>query len=196
MRVRGSGLTNETANDALDRPIAIHGHIHSTTPLEDFGFVRTGSVHQTDEPRLAASIEAAVVWTRDQNPTIVAKSDAAGELRSQFKEQELVGRENRFNGKGKLRIVKLADKRVAQPGDVVTFTIRFDNVGDREVQDVVIVDNLTPRLEYVDDSATCDLNGHLVTEDNGEGSLVLKWELDEPLAGRTGGVVTFQARVR
>jgi len=61
---------------------------------------------------------------------------------------------------------------------------------------VVIVDNLTPRLEYVDDSATCDLNGHLVTEDNGEGSLVLKWELDEPLAGRTGGVVTFQARVR
>ena len=106
----------------------------------------------------------------------------------------MVGVETRFR-KG-LRIVKLADKRVAQPGEVVTFTIRFDNLGDRELRDVVIVDNLTPRLEYVDDSGELNLNGRLVAEDNGEGSLVLRWELDEPLAGRSGGVATFQARVR
>ncbi len=195
-RSRGSGLTNETASDALDRPISIQRHDHTATAIEEFGFVRTGQIHQTDEARLAASIQSAVIWTRDQNPIITAQTDSAGELQSRFKDQEMVGQENRFNGHGKLRIVKLADKAIAQPGDVVTFTIRFDNLGDRAVRDVVLVDNLTPRLEYVDDSATLDRDGELRTEDNGEGSLLLKWVLDEPLAGRQGGVATFQARVR
>jgi uncharacterized repeat protein (TIGR01451 family) len=195
-RSRGSGLTNNDIPEALDRPIGIQGHVHTATPVEDFGFLRTGQVHQTDEPRLAASIQSAVTWTRDQNPVIIAQSDQAGELTSRFKEQELVGQENRANGKGKLRIVKMADRQMAQPGDIVTFTIRFDNIGDLAVHDVVIVDNLTPRLEYVEDSATSDRDGQLIEEDNGEGSLVLRWELDDPLAGRTGGVVTFKARVR
>ena len=153
-------------------------------------------MQQAEEPRLAASIQSAVVWTRDQNPVVTAKSEVAGELRSRFQQQELVGQENRFNGKGKLRIVKLADQRIARPGDVVTFTIRFDNIGDREVYEVVIVDNLTPRLEYIDESATCDLSARLAAEDNGEGSVILRWELEEPLPGRKGGVATFQARVR
>src|SRR5262249_60061021 len=96
---------------------------------------------------LAASIDSAEVWTRDQNPVILAKSDRALELRAWFAGQEMVGQENRFNGSERLRIVKLADKSIAPPGEVVTFTIRFDNIGDRPVSDVTIMDNLTPRLE-------------------------------------------------
>jgi uncharacterized repeat protein (TIGR01451 family) len=164
--------------------------------LQDFGFLQTGQLRQSDEARLAVSIQSAANWTRDQNPVIAASSQQGNELRSHFRDQELVGRENRFNGKARLRVVKLADKAIAEPGDIVTFTIRYDNIGDREVHAVVIVDNLTPRLEYIEDSATCDSNGVLETEDNGEGSLILRWVLDEPLAGRAGGVVTFQARVR
>jgi uncharacterized repeat protein (TIGR01451 family) len=198
-RVRGSGLKSEIATDAVDQPSAIQGHVHTTTPLADFAFVRTGLMKQADEPRLAESIQSAVTWTRDQYPVIQAQEESVGELRSRFKEQELVGVETRYK-KG-LRIVKLADKGIAQPGDIVTFTIRFDNLGLREVRDVVIVDNLTPRLEYVDDSGTLtvnglSVNGRLETEDNGEGSLILRWVLDEPLAPRSGGVATFQARVR
>ena len=195
-RSRGSGLTSGAATDAVDRPIAIHGHIHTTTPRLDFAFLRTGLMQQSEEARLAASIQSAIVWTRDQNPVVTAKSEQAIVLKSEFKEQELVGQENRFNGKGKLRIVKSADKRIAEPGDVVKFSIRYDNIGDREVRDVLIVDNLTPRLEYVEDSATCDVDGVLEVEDNGEGSVILRWVLEEPLRGRSGGVVTFQARVR
>lgn len=195
-RSRGSGLTSRIASDGLDQPVNPEGNVHTTTPLQDFGFLQTGQLRQADEARLAASIQSASNWTRDQNPVIAAASQQGNELRSHFRDQELVGRENRFNGKARLRIVKLADKAIAEPGDVVTFTIRFDNIGDREVHDVVIVDNLTPRLEYIEDSATCDAQGVLETEDNGEGSLILRWVLDEPLAGRSGGVVTFQARVR
>jgi uncharacterized repeat protein (TIGR01451 family) len=195
-RARGSGLKSDVATDAFDRPVAIHGYIHTTTPLQEFGFLRTGQFKQADEPRLAASIQSAVVWTRDQFPVVAGKTEGPIELKSRFEQQELVGRENQCNGKAKLRIVKLADRSAAQPGDIVTFTIRFDNIGDREVQDVVIVDNLTARLEYVDDSGTCDRKGVLFTQENEEGSLVLRWELDEPVPGQAGGVVTFQARIR
>jgi uncharacterized repeat protein (TIGR01451 family) len=195
-RARGSGLTSGAAADVVDRPVGIQGYAHTTTPALDFTFLRTGLLKQSEEARLAVSIQSASVWTRDQNPVISAKSEQAIVLKSEFKERELVGQENRFNGEGKLRVVKTADKSIAEPGDIVTFSIRYDNIGDREVRDVVIVDNLTPRLEYVDDSATCDVNGVLETEDNGEGSLILRWVLDEPLRGRSGGVVTFQARVR
>jgi uncharacterized repeat protein (TIGR01451 family) len=97
---------------------------------------------------------------------------------------------------GDLCLFKTADKKVAAPGEIVTFTIRYENTGDLPLQNVVIMDNLTPRLEYVDDSATSDRNGRLVTDENGEGSLILRWELDEPLPGRTRGVVGFQARVK
>src|SRR5205807_8988778 len=33
-RSRGSGLANTDVPEALDRPIAIHGHVHTTTPVE------------------------------------------------------------------------------------------------------------------------------------------------------------------
>jgi uncharacterized repeat protein (TIGR01451 family) len=195
-RSRGSGLKSESATQEFERPETIQGYIHTMRPLVSYGFLKTGMIRQREGAWLAKSIQSAAAWTRDQNPAIAGTTDSVGEIKGRFTPDEYVGRENRFNGKGKLRIVKLADKEIAAPGDVITFKIRFDNIGDREVGHVVIADNLTPRLEYVEDSATCDKNGQLRTEENGEGSLILRWELDDPLPGRSGGVVTFQARVR
>ena len=97
---------------------------------------------------------------------------------------------------GLLRIVKLADKGAAAPGEVVTFTIRYDNLGDKPVHNVKIVDNLTPRLELVEGSGTSDRAGRLDVEPNGEGSYVLTFVVNEPLPGKTGGVVTFKAKVK
>ena len=79
---------------------------------------------------------------------------------------------------------------------MITFTIRFDNLGDRELRNIRIIDNLTPRLEYIDDSVTSDREGSINVDDNGEGSQVLRFELDEPLTGHTGGVISFQAKLR
>lgn len=195
-RVRGSGLVTDTSTNTFDRPVSIAANEHTTVVLENFGFLRTGQMLGSEKAWIAERRQAAVVWTRDQNPVIAAETEQAGEVRATFTAADLTGQENRFKGKSRLRIVKLADRDEALPGDIVTFTIRFDNIGDQEVRDVVIVDNLTPRLEYVNDSGTLDLPGRLVTESNGEGSEILRWELDEPLPGRKGGVATFQARVR
>lgn len=196
VRARGSALVTDLGSDAVDRPTALHTNEHTTIVLENYAFLRTGEMIRSEGAWLAKRAQAAVVWTRDQSPVIAAHDDSAQELNSRFDVAELTGQENRYQGKSRLRIVKLADRDLAKPGDVVTFTIRFDNIGDQAVRKVVIVDNLTPRLEYVEDSGTLDRDGRLFTDDNGEGSLILRWELDEPLAGRTGGVATFQARVR
>ena len=163
--------------------------------FEDFQFVRTGLLAQTDEVRLAKGVQAAVTWTRTQYPMVTAQTDQAQEVIGQFSASEFVGKEDKRKP-GRLRIVKLADKKSAQPGDVVTFTIRYDNLGERELLNIRIIDNLTPRLQYVEDSETSDRAGELKLQDNEEGSVILEFVLDEPLPGGEGGVVTFQTRVR
>ncbi|MFN0052752.1 MAG: hypothetical protein ACKV0T_11210 [Planctomycetales bacterium] len=193
-RVRGSGLRASAFAEELDRPEAIQGHIHTTVPLIDFGFLASGQIQGHAGPELARQVQAAVAWTRDQNPVIAAVTSGANELKSRFTPSALVGDEKELQRK--LRIVKLADKEIAAAGDVVTFKIRFDNLGDIEARDVVIVDNLTPRLEYIEGSAECTLEGELFTAENGEGGVILRWELAAPLEGGTGGVLTFQARIR
>jgi uncharacterized repeat protein (TIGR01451 family) len=169
-----------------------------------------GELNQSDEARLQIAIDAASQWTRNENPVVVAKLDSLHQVEARFKAAEMVGVEDEAPEPGELEIVKLADRSSAKPGDIVTFIIRYDNVGDRELTDVTIIDNLTPRLEFLEDSATSDLPGAVVWEDNGEGSVVLTFRLDNPLPGRkvkdaamnrgkdirTGGVITFQCRVR
>ena len=54
----------------------------------------------------------------------------------------------------RLRVIKVASTPLAEPGDEVSFTIRFDNVGNQPIGSVQIVDSLTTRLEYVPNSAS------------------------------------------
>jgi uncharacterized repeat protein (TIGR01451 family) len=95
-----------------------------------------------------------------------------------------------------LRVVKIASKKSAQPGDEVEFTIRFDNVGDQTVGNVTISDSLTTRLEYVSDTAQCDREANFGTQQNDGESLVLRWEIRSPLKVGEGGILRFKCRVR
>ena len=196
MRSRVSGLEMGAGQHFLTSPAvpAVNAQTLRTADVETF--LHSGHVTRTEEARLAEGMQSAIAWTRTQNPVIAVKLESAGQTISKSNTFEYVGLELEDRKIGDLRIVKLADKKVAAPGEIVTFTIRYDNLGDREVSDVTIVDNLTPRLQYVADSGTSDRDGQLDTSDNAEGSVVLQWTFDQPLPGRSGGVVTFQARVK
>lgn len=194
-RERASDIDVTDRSSALDQSQIHVSHTKLLNTFEDFQFVHTGQLTQTDEVRLAKGIQAAAVWSKTQFPVIAAQTEQAQEVIGEFNAQELVRVEDKRKP-GRLRIVKLADKKVAQPGDVITFTLRYDNLGERELYSVRILDNLTPRLEYVEDSETSDRAGQLLLQDNAEGSLILEFVLDEPLEAKQGGVVTFQARVR
>ena len=140
----------------------------------------------------------AIVWTRDLYPVITATTTSASEITAEFKVQQTVGVEDERETKGAIHIVKLTDRDVAQSGDVITFTIRFENTGDFDVYDVRIVDNLTPRLDYVTGTAKIDEQhpGAVAVEPNGEGSSILTFTLDNALKGHDGGTITFDAKVR
>lgn len=97
---------------------------------------------------------------------------------------------------GRLQIVKLADRHHAQPGELVTFALRVDNVGDAPVNHVVISDNLVTRLEYVPDSQTCSVEADFSTEPNTVGSQRLEWALQDELKVGESAMIRFQCRVR
>jgi len=129
---------------------------------------------------------------------IRASTSSASEIFASFKLQETVGVEDQRKTDGRIRIVKLADRSIAQAGDTIQFTIHFQNTGDFPVYDVQITDNLTPRLEYIPGSATID-DGHpgeVVAQPNGEGSHTLTFVLDERLEGHSAGTIKFETRVK
>ena len=52
-----------------------------------------------------------------------------------------------------LAVVKLVSADEAEPGDTLTYTIKYRNMGNLPIRAVSIIDSLLPRLEYVPGSA-------------------------------------------
>ena len=75
------------------------------------------------------------------------------------------------------------------------FTLRFDNVGDQKIGNVTVIDHLTPRLEYVKESQSCTVKADFKIQENPE-TLVVRWEITDPLEVGQGGLIRFRCRVR
>ncbi len=163
---------------------------------ENIGFLRRGEFDQAAEAQLAKAFKAAERWTSSRHPVITASASGSQVGIRLHKSENAIVVDPEEKTPGDLRIFKLADKVTAQPGDTITFTLRYENVGQEPLLNVRIVDNLTPRLEYVEDSVQSDRPATIAVEDNTEGSLVLLFELEDPLPGETAGVIRFQCRVR
>ncbi|HVV98694.1 MAG TPA: DUF11 domain-containing protein, partial [Planctomycetaceae bacterium] len=194
-RSRASGIDAETGGLALARTQGPQLDAQTLNIFQNVLNVEGVQFDQSSEAQLAIGIQAAITWTRTQFPTIAAKTISAHETKDTQVSAEFVGLKP-LGKPGPLCLIKTADKQEADIGDVITFTIHYMNSGDLDLTDVVIVDNLTPRLEYIHDSATSDRAGGLIEQDNGEGSKILRWELEEPLKGKAGGTITFKARVK
>jgi uncharacterized repeat protein (TIGR01451 family) len=97
---------------------------------------------------------------------------------------------------GKFVLCKSVDKQTARVGDVVTFSLRYSNMGGQAIQDVAVVDSLTGRLEFIPGSAKTDRAASFSMLPNDAGSLQLRWEISGKLLPGGSGLITFQARVR
>lgn len=195
MRSRASGMEAEEIGLGVIQDLALVQHDKINNLFQGYNFAVAIDADLTTAARLNYGLSAAAVWSLENSPIISGQIESAQEGVYEVSVATITVIDEKETP-GELQIAKFADKKEAKPGDVITFTIRYRNQGTREVHYVRIVDNLTPRLEYVEDSATSDREGRLAVEDNGEGSLVLTFELAEPLPGEASGVVTFQTRVR
>ena len=137
---------------------------------------------------------AAVTWSMDESLEVAIEDLKAPTL---TRDEQLSGFTiYEFPDAGRLEIIKLADKSHAQPGDVVTFAIRVINVGDSAVNNVVLTDNLTTRLEYVQESQTCSGGAEFDAISNGAESLRLEWKLTDNLRVGESVTIRFKCKVR
>lgn len=212
-RTRGVPAEKITPLLSLSNPQVAYQH------LEGLGI----AVRREDlEARLAETIINARTWTSDESVAVMIGGAEAVELRDAKQVQDVLLFESEL-GKCTLRISKAASHSAASPGDIVSFAIRFDNAGSKPIGNLVILDSLTTRLEYIDGSQQCvlSLKGQKTpdpstrvpsadgasnavpstavrfsTSENEAGSTVLRWEADLPLASGDSGVISFRCRVR
>ncbi|MDR0327870.1 MAG: DUF11 domain-containing protein [Planctomycetaceae bacterium] len=104
--------------------------------------------------------------------------------------------EDRQSRTSKLRLIKVASKESAQPGEIIEFTLRFDNMGNQLIGNVTILDDLTGRLEFLPGTATASLASGFVPKPNASGGLTMRFEITDPLAPGDFGVIQFKCRVR
>ena len=163
-------------------------------PYENFRILRDGLYELSEAAKLTERTEAATIWTLDKGiqivvdgtPAEVASGDARAEATFTIDHESAPG----------LRIVKVASTQAALPGEIVEFTLRFDNVGNEPLGNVTIIDNLTTRLEYVEESQSASHAAKFLTQINEGDSLVLRWEIVDPVAQGTGGTIRFKCRIR
>ena len=163
-------------------------------PFENLEVIRSGRYDAQEKARLAEFAQAAVTWTGDQQVQVVIDGVAAQATTGV--EQAMVMYTVEDDRQPRLCLIKVASTGTAKPGDTVDFTLRFDNIGEQILGNIVLLDNLTTRLEYVEGSAQASKEARFATEPNEGGSVRLRWEITEPLQPGDGGIVRFQCRVR
>jgi len=163
-------------------------------PHEDLLIIQRGVFHADEKARLAQRAEAAIVWSHDKAVQVIVDGDLPAELNNAKQVQGIHVFDR--NGKPCLRIIKIASKSEALPGEIVDFTLRFDNIGNETIGNVTIIDNLVSRLEFVEGSDFCSIPATFVPKINDEESLTLRWEVRDPLKTMQGGIIRFQCRVR
>lgn len=162
-------------------------------PYEDLDIIRNGNILMTDPAKLAISAAAARVWSNIDALQVLIDGQEAAVVVDQKQPQEFTLYE--YKG-ARVRICKVASEQIANPGDTISFTIRYDNIGEQPVSKLVVTDSLAPRLEYVESTQQSSLEARFSTTPNDAGSSILRWEIDQELKPGEGGFVRFDAKVR
>ena len=162
-------------------------------PYEDLDIIRNGNVKNTDPAKLAIAAAAARIWSNIDALMVLIDGQEAAVIVDQKQAREFTLYE--YKG-ARVRICKVASEQIANPGDIVSFTIRYDNIGEQPVSNLVVTDSLAPRLEYIESSQQSSIEARFSTSPNDAGSSVLRWEIDKELKPGEGGFVRFDAKVR
>ncbi|MFK8114114.1 MAG: DUF11 domain-containing protein [Rubripirellula sp.] len=164
------------------------------TALAAIDNLATGQLQDIEKALLEEMSLAAVTWSLDESLEVAIEDMKAPTL---TRDQQVRGFTiYDFPDAGRLEIVKLADRNHALPGEIVNFAIRIVNVGDSPVQNVVLNDNLTTRLEYVEDSQTCTGGADFKAVANNAQSLRLEWTLTDKLRVGESVTIRFRCKVR
>ena len=191
---RANSFKDHARSTVVDNTIQLVGSYATLKAFGNLQLIKFGRFENTESARLNLGMQSALAWDIDVASQMTVKNAQAVIVNDISTIQEVVASESESHPT--LRLCKLASRISAKPGEEVDFTIRFDNVGSERIGNVTIIDNLSPRLEFMPKSASCTLDARLVTTLNEAGSLRLSWEITKPIDKATGGVIQFKCRVR
>lgn len=164
-------------------------------PYENLRVIRRGILESDEKARLARAVEAAIVWTENEALQVTIMG-LKGEPLIGDQRAQVTYTVKDLRNHPCLRVIKVASTQTARSGDTVDFTIRMDNLGDQPLGNIVLLDHLTTRLEYVPGSAQSSVETRFTSTPAGDGkSIVLRWEVAEPIVPGQGGLVRFRCRV-
>ena len=183
-----------------DRGVPMEGILQieeATDVLAALAGISLNSLNELQDDQIALVQElalAAVAWTRNESLEVAIEDLKAPVLTRDQSVEGLTIYE--FPDAGRLQICKLADRGDARPGETVSFAIRIENVGDSPVNEVLITDNLTTRLEYVEASQPCSAGAEFEAVPNEGQSTQLTWKLTDKLRVGESATIRFQCKVR
>jgi uncharacterized repeat protein (TIGR01451 family) len=155
-------------------------------------------------PQIARNRDQAVVEklrqrpegiTTPEGPVVTGIIQSGSQTVMAWKPQELAGVEEPPAAPG-VAVIKQVDIVEAEPGDVVTYTISYRNMGNTPVGSISVIDSLLPRLEYVAGSARGPEGTVFTSRVNSAGSTELRWDVKGILPPGATARVSFQAKVR
>jgi uncharacterized repeat protein (TIGR01451 family) len=181
----------------ISQVIPPHRMSDAIVPFEAIDFFRTGVLKHEDIPVLGQFLQNAKAWETPESLEVLVDGQETA-ISIDVKQAQDVHVYELPPGKCSLRICKAASHMIANSGDQITFTIRFDNIGTQPVDKVVILDSLSPRLEYIQESQQSSVapGPEFSSEPNEVGSDVLKWEFKSAIKPGEGGVIHFRCLVR
>jgi uncharacterized repeat protein (TIGR01451 family) len=190
-----AGFIDQTRGVLAEITTHLFGVRNSFSPFENLQLIRFGRFSSAESARLNVGMQSAKVWEDDLGLQVVVANvqPIIAKNAKQVQEVEAIKSEENNNI---LRVVKIASTIAARPGDIVEFTIRFDNISSKKIGNVTLIDNLTSRLEYVANSAESTHHADFITKPNSAGSSKLRWEIRDPIPPGEGGIVRFKCRVR
>ena len=178
----------------VDKVIPAIGISEAFRPYEDLQLIRKGTLTTDDKIKLRRSTAAALSWSNVDELVVLVDNVETQLIKSNNQAEEILTYE--LDGKPRVRLCKVASHQVAAPGDTIDFTIRFDNVGDQKISNIVVHDSLAPRLEYVEETQKSSLKSDFTNKANDAGSSVLTWTFPETIRPGQGGFIRFQCKVR
>lgn len=162
--------------------------------FENVTFFTTGLMLDHEIPVLGRVLANARTWYNPESVAVEIGGEQAALVVDAKRAQDVHVYE--MPDKCAMRICKAASHSLANSGDIVRFTIRFDNVGPKPLGNAVVLDSLVARLEYVEGSQQCSVEAKFSADVNDVGSQTLRWEIEQPIQPHHGGVISFDCLVR
>ena len=189
----GVALEERLGPLAVDQGDPLHESNGLVQPVEDVRDEQLERAELVQTPRMMVGFDVPLAWTcaraamvmvGRQQAEVVAADRGTATLRLESP------------GRAELTLCKRAGSDTARVGEELDFTIYLYNSGDRALTDIVLVDALPGRLEFVPGSAAANQPAEFVTDQGDDGSVVLKWQFQHTFKPGEGGFVRFRTVVR